>query len=90
MLREEFENLVDNVISPEVFEKINTVYVWHPSISDTKGKDQVAYLYINFEMQVIEDMLPRAQKIMELEQKISNCKTRIRELEIEKNKIANL
>ena len=86
----EFEALIDNKIGPEAYEKIETVYMWHPSISDTKGKEQIAYLYTEFEMQVIEDMLPRAQKLMNIKMQVDALKVQIRTLEKTAMKISNL
>lgn len=35
---------------------IDYVYMYHPSISDIDGKNQIAYLYVYFGMRLIRDM----------------------------------
>lgn len=48
----------------EEYDKIEYVYAWHPSISETgcEGKDQIAALYSTYGMRIILDMLPTAKK----------------------------
>ena len=53
---------------------IETVYAFHPAISEVRGKEQIALIYITFGMTVINDMLPRAIKARELENKILQAK----------------
>lgn len=55
------------VPTDEEFGIITTVYNFHPSISETEGKDQIAELYNNFGMTVIRDMVPRAKEMQKLE-----------------------
>ena len=40
---------------------IEKVYTFHPAISETEGKRQIAELYVNFGMALIMDMVPRAE-----------------------------
>ena len=61
-------------ISDSDYEIIETVYAFHPAISDVRGKEQIAWLYTTLGMAVINDMLPRAIKARELENKISQAK----------------
>lgn len=66
MTREEFENKAREVCvsvgqtfhSPndEEMKLINHVYMYHPCISNIKGKGQIAYLYVYFGMRLIRDM----------------------------------
>lgn len=56
------------------YEIIEVVYTFHPAISNVRGKEQIALVYITFGMTVINDMLPRAIKARELENKISQAK----------------
>ena len=60
MMREEFEKLVGENVSNEEYRIIDYVYTWHPSISGTEGKQQMAYLYTNFGMAVINAMVEGA------------------------------
>lgn len=75
MNRAEFECEVrklsgDNTFSvtDKDFRIITHVYTFHPSISETNGKAQIAYLFCNFGMRIIKDMYPTATKMAELEE----------------------
>ena len=66
------------------YSKIEYVYSWHPSISETSydGKEQIAELYSKYGMRIILDMLPTAKKCEELreELRVANMKVdRIKE-----------
>lgn len=43
------------------YKVIEYVYTFHPAISETEGKEQIAMLFLNFGMSLIRDMVPRAQ-----------------------------
>ena len=79
MTRDEFKNQVVQAlpkgkIAPELTDKeykmIEQVYTFHPSISETEGKTQIAMLYVNFGMSIIRDMTPRARLMEEKEQEL--------------------
>ena len=53
-------------ISDSDYEIIETVYAFHPAISDVRGKEQIAWLYTTLGMAVINDMLPLSIKAREL------------------------
>lgn len=61
-------------ITDSDYEIIETVYAFHPAISEVRGKEQIAWLYTTLGMTVINDMFPRAIKARELENKISQAK----------------
>jgi len=67
-------------VKVEDYPKIEYVYNFHPSISETRGKDQIAYLYVMFGMRVIEDMLPTAKLAEEYEAKIRSLRAQLEEL----------
>ena len=67
MMKHEFENLVGKDVSQEIYDKVETVYMNYPGIND---KQQILDLYKQFGMVIIADMLPRAQKIQDIEEKI--------------------
>jgi hypothetical protein len=50
-------------ISSDDFDAINMVYAWHPMISDTKGKAEIATLYRQGGMGIINNMLATAHEI---------------------------
>ena len=57
-------------ITDSDYEIIEVVYAFHPSISEVRGKEQIAWLYATLGMAVIHDLLPRVIKARELENKI--------------------
>ena len=71
MTREEFETNLKAIQAQgcmhcmpmpteQEYKVIEHVYTFHPSISETEGKKQVAYLYENFGMSIFRDMEARA------------------------------
>ncbi len=77
--------LPDGVRKPteEEFEKIQFVYDYHPSISNTEGKDQIAMLYSTFGMRIICDMRETAKRAQGLESDRRRLKAQIAEIERE-------
>ena len=67
MMIEEFEKLVGKTVKKEDYKVIELVYTWHPAISNTTGKKQMADLYINFGISIIKGMGPVAQKMSEID-----------------------
>lgn len=61
MQKQEFEERIERTVTDEQYKVIEEVYMWHPSIRNTSGKDEVAELYKSFGMTIFHDMLPRAQ-----------------------------
>lgn len=59
-------------ISGSHFEEINYVYAFHPSISETEGKKQIAQIYLSGGMAAIRDMAKRATLQERLERKKHN------------------
>lgn len=84
MSREEFISRLGQEtrhVSKEDWEVIETVYNFHPSISNTEGKDQVALLYKVFGMRILRDMLDTAIEARTLEQAIILAKKNLEEAE---------
>ena len=77
MTRHEFENIIQAECPEDAFKIINFVYTFHPSISETEGKQQIASLYNTFGMRIIADMHPTAVKAQELEDKIRNTRANL-------------
>jgi len=82
MMKAEFEERINEEVSNVIWDTIHTVYQFHPSIDDAIGKSQITMLYTQFGMTAIEDMLPRAQKIKELEQEKQSAQAEIAKLSI--------
>lgn len=51
MQKQEFEERIERTVTDEQYKVIEEVYMWHPSIRNTSGKDEVAELYKSFGMQ---------------------------------------
>lgn len=67
MMRNEFEKLISKTVSNEEYSTIEYVYTWYPTISETEGKAQIAKLYTDFGMPLIEDMVERSGKMEKAE-----------------------
>ena len=75
MTKEEFETRVtclgsEKPVSNDEFKIINYVYTFHPAISETEGKSQVAWLFVNLGMRVFNDMTETAKSTEELESRM--------------------
>ena len=80
MMKHEFENLVGKEVTTKEYDIIETVYVNYPGIHHTTGKEQVAELYKVFGLRIFEDMLPRAEKVNELEIQIRTKESQLKDL----------
>lgn len=88
MTREEFENNCIQVKpqdnkrpTDEEYKLIEYVYTFHPAISETEGKKQIAYLYMNFGMSIIRDMKARAELMEQKEYQIRLTKATLKKLQ---------
>jgi hypothetical protein len=45
MTKQEFKSLTTREFTDKEYEAIETVYTFHPAISETEGKKQIASLY---------------------------------------------
>lgn len=70
MMKTEFEDLIHGSVTDEEYELIETVYMWHPAIRNTSGKEEVAELYKSFGIVIFYDMYPRAKKAKDIEDNI--------------------
>ena len=48
MQKQEFEERIERTVTDEQYKVIEEVYMWHPSIRNTSGKDEVACLLFGF------------------------------------------
>lgn len=74
-------------ISEEDYKIIEEVYTWHPTISDTQGKQEIAILYYIAGMGLITNMYPEAHVVKETYQQIQSLKIR---LKAEEERIENI
>lgn len=70
MTKSEFEDLIHGSVTDEEYELIETVYMWHPAISNTSGKEEVAELYLRLGLVIFKDMYTRAMKLKEIDEEI--------------------
>lgn len=83
MTKQEFTDLTIRAFTDTEYEKIEIVYTFHPSISETEGKKQIASIYETFGIRVITDMLPTANKAREYEEQITKKRHELEELQEE-------
>jgi len=81
MTKQEFKALTKRDFTDKEYEAIETVYTFHPAISETEGKQQIASLYDTFGFRIIADMLPTAIKAKEYEEQIARKKHELEELQ---------
>lgn len=55
MQKQEFEERIERTVTDEQYKVIEEVYMWHPSIRNTSGKDEVAELYKSFGMTIFHE-----------------------------------
>lgn len=87
MMKEEFESRIGREVSSNEYEEIEYVYTWHPAISSTEGKDQIAAIFNAGGMVVIRSMKEAAEMAEVLDNelraemaKVERLKNRIRKL----------
>ena len=80
MTREEFNSLIgiETTMGPndEDWKIIESVYIFHPSISETHGKEQITYFYKTFGMRIIKDMFQTAKKAEAMEKELSELRAK--------------
>lgn len=74
MMKQEFENLIGKEVSDKDYEVIDRVYTFHPAISETEGKKQIADIYNAGGMTVIRDMLEAADIMNSLEKELEEAR----------------
>jgi len=83
MMKQEFNRIVkekggEEVANQAEYNIIETVYTWY---DERLTKAKTADLYLTFGMKVFYDMLPRAEKIRDIQSEIDALNKKIRELE---------
>ena len=77
MMKNEFEDIIGKPVSDEEYSTIEYVYTWYPTISETDGKNQIAKLYTDFGMPLIEDMMERAGKMENLDKDLHKARSQV-------------
>ena len=75
------KKIVGETVSNEDYNVIETVYIWHPSISEVSGKDQISSIYRQFGMPVINEMLETATYAEELDAQRRQLMRRVDEID---------
>lgn len=70
MRKEEFEDLIGQALSDGDYEIIETVYRYHPAIRGTSGVEELAELYKSFGMTIFYDMIARAKRNQDLDDRL--------------------
>ena len=92
MTKQEFMNKVAEVtpkekkiavVSDTDYALVERVYTFHPAISETEGKRQIAELYVNFGMVLIMDMLPRAEVMATKERELREARAALNRIQEE-------
>lgn len=68
-------------VTLNMYSKIEYVYTWYPTISETVGKQQIAMLYMNFGFSIIQDMYQRAVEVAKLDKRIAEARSELDKLE---------
>ena len=76
-------------VSDQKYKIIEKVYNFHPSISETKGREQIANLYINYGITIFMDMVPRAALMESKERQLLSIKESLRKVQNEIEDIRN-
>lgn len=71
---------IQRTVSDDDYRLIEYVYTFHPSISETDGKRQVALLYHEFGIRIFKDMKPTADRNRELEVEIGRARHNLQSL----------
>ena len=80
MMKHEFEKKLGKPVTRKEYKDIEFVYTFHPSVSNTGGKTQIAELYKIGGIRLIRDMIPTARKAQELENKIITANVNLMKL----------
>ena len=80
MRKEEFEKRAGQPVSDADYRIIDKVYQYHPAVSESSGKDEVAELYKSFGMVIFYDMFPRAEKNCSLKKRLRRTQEEVKQI----------
>ena len=92
MTKEEFDKKVMEVtpegrknpgVTDREYAMIEKVYTFHPSISETDGKRQMAELYVEYGMALIMDMVLRAETMEKKEKELREAQAIVKEMQVQ-------
>lgn len=67
-------------ITDEDYNAIEFVYMFHPAIDESDGKEQIVDLVGNFGMRIVFDMFPTARKAKSIEAAIAGTREQLDKL----------
>lgn len=88
MTKQEFEERVTRSVSEKEYKIVEKVYTWHPSISETDGKNQIVMLFETFGMDFIRGMEEAADWMMNLDKEDREIRAKLKEVEKRKRMVA--
>ena len=71
---------IQRTVSDDDYNLIEYIYTFHPSISETEGKRQVALLYHEFGILIFKDMKETANRNRSLEVEIGRARNKLKAL----------
>lgn len=94
MMREEFSRYVEEMggkdtLTADQYKTVEFVYTYHPSISETNGKREIASIYVQYGYRVILDMVETAQRVKEIDDEFLSLRKIMTSLREKKDSIAN-
>ncbi len=87
MIKEEFQDMIGQIVSDEDYKVIEKVYQFHPAVNEVSGKEEVAELYKRFGLAIFNDLLPRAERSCELIKQLRFAEGRVRHIGQEMEKL---
>jgi hypothetical protein len=84
MIKNEFENLVKEMVSPEEFQDIDFVFCYHPAIRDAQD---IKALYNVGGIKLIREMIPAAKMIKKWEDDAEEVRGEIEDLEARRDEL---
>lgn len=86
---QEFEKRVNEAITDSDWKIIDMVYTWHPAISDTNGKNEIASIWKIGGMPLIKGMVEVAELTMKLDEEERKIKAQLEKIQNRKREVAS-
>lgn len=82
MMQSEFEEMLGEKVSASDYAIIDFVYTWHPTISNTRGKQQIVSLYKSGGIDLMKNLLSVAamQAVAEENMTFETAKVQVKKL----------
>lgn len=80
MMKQEFEERLGREVSDSEYTEIEYVYTWHPAISATDGKNQIAEIFKAGGLVVIRSMREAAEMAQDLDAELRHEMEKVRRI----------